>query len=107
MVGKPYWVTGRLFEWAAFQWRTLDGIALAEGTDLLATLRKSPSRFLNLIYVYYVRTAKDDAERFKVEAQLKAPPPWEKKPDRSTQASNAAAFSPAAMANLASLQGED
>lgn len=107
MVGKPYWVTGRLFEFAASQWRTLDGLALSEGIDILRTLRESPSRFLNLMWVYWIRTAKDEAERFRIEAQLKAPPPWEKKPDRVSQASNAAAFSSAAMANIAALQGED
>jgi hypothetical protein len=59
------------------------------------------------MYVYWVRTAKDEAERFRIEATLNAPPAWEKKPDPVSQSSNAAAFSDATMANLAALQGEN
>jgi hypothetical protein len=106
VVGKPYWVTGRLFEFAAQQWRTIDGVALTEGVNLLQTLRESPSRFLNAIYVFWIRTAKDEAERFKIESQLKAPPAWDKKPAVTQQRQTAKSFD-AAAASLTALQGED
>ena len=106
MVGKPYWVTARLFEFAATQWRTLDGVNLAEGVDLLAVLRKSPSRFLNAIWVMWLRTAKDENDRNRIEFQLKAPPPWEKKPRPAEQQKNANDFL-AAMGSLPSIQGQD
>jgi hypothetical protein len=106
VVGKPYWVTARLFEFAAQGWRTIDGLSIAEGVDLLAVLRRSPSRFLNAIWVLWLRTAKDEMERNKIEFQLKAPPPWQKKVRVAEQQTNANNFM-AAMGSLQSIQGAD
>ena len=105
MVGKPYWVTARLFEFATTHWRALDGSNLAEGVDLIEILRKSPSRFLNLIWVTWVRTGKDEAERNRIQFEIKAPPPWEKKPRPVERQKNASDFM-AAMGSLASIQGD-
>ena len=104
MVGKPYWVTARLFEFAAQGWRAIDGGSLTEGVDLFAVLRRSPSRFLNAIYVLWLRTAKDETARNNIDFQLKAPPTWEKKPRVAEQQKNANDFM-AAMGSLQSIQG--
>lgn len=106
MVGKPYWVTARLFEFAASQWRAIDGISLTEGVDLFAVLRKSPSRFLNAVWILWMRTGKDEAERNRIDFQIKAPPAWEKKPRPVEQQKNASDFM-AAMGSLQSIQGGD
>lgn len=106
MVGKPYWVTARLFEFAASQWRTIDGTSLVEGVDLLAVLRESPSRFLSAIWILWMRTGKDEAERGRIDFQIKSPPTWEKKPRAAEQQKNASDFM-AAMGSLQSIQGAD
>jgi len=53
-----------------------------------------------------MRTAKDDVERGKIDFQLKAPPPWQKKPRPAEQQKNANDFM-AAMGSLQSIQGAD
>ena len=50
-----------------------------------------------------MRTGKDEAERNKIDFQIKAPPAWEKKPRPAEQQKNASDFM-AAMGSLQSIQ---
>lgn len=103
MVGKPYWVTAALFEFAVSQWETLDALALSEGVDLLSILSTSPARFLNLVKFYWLRGKKDN-DRAAIESKLNAPPKWHGKRDRTQLATDGKAFL-AAMADVGSKQG--
>lgn len=103
MVGKPYWVTAALFEFASSQWQTLDGLALSEGVDLIAILGRSPSRFLSLVKFYWLR-GKTDNDKAAIENKLNAPPPWQGKRSREQLKADGKGFL-AAMADINAKQG--
>lgn len=93
MVGKPYWVSYRLFRWAVDDWADLDGAFLAQGIDLARLCLESPSRFLNTVYAIVTR-GMSESERAQLDFRLNQPPPWEDPETVSdaVAASEAAAF---------------